>query len=405
MCNMRSCAGVTGQPAWYVDGTSAAVIAVTVPRNEAAAAVVVVVVGATVVVTVVGAATVVVVVVPGTVVVAGSVEVLETTGAAEVEVDEPQAVVATSATAITAHRRTNTVRRIGRVRARGTALPMSLATLALIASACGGSSSHARAPAVARSTIASTTTIAASSTTRVTVAPSSSSPATVAASIPPPTAPPTPAPTTAAPPSLLVTRISGLGSAGQAVVVAAGGYGTSTATLTAYQRNPPGQRDPSEWTQVFGPWEAHIGRNGVAPTGQKREGDGRTPSGVFGFDFMFGVNPNPGVKFPFRAITGANIVWDDDPASPNYNEWIDTDTADAGAAPEPMHVGAYGSGAVIAYNDARTPGLGSAIFLHLSTGGSTAGCVSLPGRELLPLLRWLDPARAPRIAIGTFTAS
>ena len=66
---------------------------------------------------------------------------------------------------------------------------------------------------------------------------------------------------------------------------------------------------------MFGPWTANIGRNGVAPPGEKREGDGRTPSGTYGFDFMFGTNPNPGVKFPFRTITGTNIVWDDDSAS------------------------------------------------------------------------------------------
>ena len=64
----------------------------------------------------------------------------------------------------------------------------------------------------------------------------------------------------------------------------------------------------------------------------------------------------------------------------------------------------YDYGAVIAYNDARTPGLGSAIFLHVSHGSSTAGCVSLPTEELLALLRWLDPSRAPRIAIGTVSA-
>lgn len=182
------------------------------------------------------------------------------------------------------------------------------------------------------------------------------------------------------------------------IAVAANGYGTSVATLTAYERSGSG------WTQLFGPWLANVGRNGVAPPGAKREGDGRTPSGAFGFDFMFGVDPNPGVKFPFRPITGTNIVWDDDPASPNYNRWIDTDTASAGAGPEPMYVSAYGSGAVIAYNRARKPGLGSAIFLHLSSEGSTAGCVALPSSELLPLLRWLDPSRQPRIVIGTLDA-
>ena len=242
------------------------------------------------------------------------------------------------------------------MRALGVArLSILLVALSIVATACGGSSD-------ARPRAASATTIAATTTS---------------------TAP------------LLVTHLTGVGSAGQVIAVAASGYGTNVATLTAYERRGSG------WTQVFGPWLANVGRNGVAPPGAKREGDGRTPSGAFGFDFMFGVNPNPGVKFPFRAITGTNIVWDDDPASPNYNEWIDTKTALAGASPEPMYVSAYRSGAVIAYNDARTPGVGSAIFLHVSTGGSTAGCVALPSSELLPVLRWLDPSRRPRIVIGT----
>jgi L,D-peptidoglycan transpeptidase YkuD (ErfK/YbiS/YcfS/YnhG family) len=195
---------------------------------------------------------------------------------------------------------------------------------------------------------------------------------------------------------LLVTRLAGIGSAQQVIAVVAGGYGTGTATVSAYDRGANG------WRQVFGPWPAFIGRNGVAPIGAKREGDGRTPSGVFGFDFMFGIDPDPGVHFPFRRITGANIVWDDDPASTSYNEWVDTNVASAGADPEPMDsTPSYLYGAVIAYNDARTPGLGSAIFLHVSHGSSTAGCVSLPFDELLTVLRWLDPARSPRIAIGT----
>jgi len=54
---------------------------------------------------------------------------------------------------------------------------------------------------------------------------------------------------------------------------------------------------------------------------------------------------------------------------------------------------------VIRYNTARVPGLGSAIFLHVGTGSATAGCVSLPRRELLAILRWLRPRRSPRITI------
>jgi L,D-peptidoglycan transpeptidase YkuD (ErfK/YbiS/YcfS/YnhG family) len=291
------------------------------------------------------------------------------------------------------------------MRSRGAAA-LTVVGLSVIAIGCGTTSQHVQArpratthpdsgrpdatPVRSSSPSAPTTTRAVTtttdtSTTRVTTpdlqtAPPSTYPATVAA----PAAP------------LLVTQLVGLGSAQQAIVVAADGYGTSTATLTAYER------DAGTWKQIFGPWAADIGRNGVAPIGAKREGDGRTPSGVFGFDFMFGVDANPGVRYPYRHVSSSSIVWDDDPTSPNYNEWIDTGTAPGGVAPEPMdNVPSYLYGAVIAYNDARTPGLGSAIFLHVSHASSTAGCVALPIDELVEVLRWLDPLRSPRIAIGT----
>ena len=242
-------------------------------------------------------------------------------------------------------------------------------------------------PSTSTTRAATTTTTARTSTT---VAPTTT-PTTTARTNHSPATPPS---TATAP--LLVTRIAGIGGAQQVVVVATNGASSSTATVTAYERGATG------WTQVFGPWFSYIGRGGVAPAGAKREGDGRTPSGVFGFDFMFGVDANPGVRFAFRRITGPNIVWDDDPASANYNEWVDDTTASAGASPEPMDTTpSYLYGAVIAYNDTRTPGLGSGIFLHVSHGSPTHGCVSLSEGELLDVLRWLDPARSPRIAIGT----
>jgi L,D-peptidoglycan transpeptidase YkuD (ErfK/YbiS/YcfS/YnhG family) len=178
----------------------------------------------------------------------------------------------------------------------------------------------------------------------------------------------------------------------QLVTVIATSYRATQAELTAYQRQD------GRWRRVFGPWTGWIGRNGMARPGAKREGDGRTPSGTFGFGFFFGVDPNPGVRFPYRRIHGSD-VWDDDPASPRYNEWVDDRYADPGAAPEPMDVSAYDYGAVIAYNTARAPGLGSAIFLHINIGTPTAGCVTLPESELLKILRWLNPAASPKITM------
>jgi L,D-peptidoglycan transpeptidase YkuD (ErfK/YbiS/YcfS/YnhG family) len=182
-------------------------------------------------------------------------------------------------------------------------------------------------------------------------------------------------------------------TSGQLVTVVAASSGATRAQLTAYQRQD------GRWRRVLGPWTVWIGRNGMARPGAKREGDGRTPSGTFGFGFFFGVDPNPGVRFPYRRIHESD-VWDDDPSSPRYNQWVDDRYAIPGAGPEPMDVSAYDYGAVIGYNTARTPGLGSAIFLHINIGTPTAGCVTLPVGELLKVLRWLNPAASPQITIG-----
>ncbi len=271
-----------------------------------------------------------------------------------------------------------------------------------VATACAGSGvdraakhAHIGVHQPATVTVAPTTATRAAWPTAPS-APSTTGPAGVAGPAEPSspaTDPPAPAATTG--PSF-ADRLVGVGSANQVIAVVADGYGSTTATFTAYQRVSGG------WQTVFGPWNANIGFNGFAPPGAKHEGDGKTPSGAYGFDFLFGVEADPGVHFPYRRVTSTATVWDDDPASALYNEWVDTTTQDAGADPEPMYnLPAYSYGAVIAYNEARTAGLGSAIFLHVSTDGPTAGCVSLPSSQLLLVLRWLDPAQGPRIVMGT----
>lgn len=183
----------------------------------------------------------------------------------------------------------------------------------------------------------------------------------------------------------------------QLITVTADSYSTTYARFVAYRWSN------RHWVKVFGPWTARVGYNGIARPGAKREGDGKTPSGRYGFGFDFGVLANPGVAASYRRARSYDW-WDDDPASPNYNEWIDTRYRNAGRNPEPMdNQPAYNYGAVIAYNTARVPNLGSAIFLHVGTGSSTAGCVSLPQRRLLAVLRWLRPSDHTRIAISVKT--
>ena len=180
----------------------------------------------------------------------------------------------------------------------------------------------------------------------------------------------------------------------QLIMVTAASHSTTSATMRLYRVVG------STRVLIAGPWTARVGYNGIASPGSKREGDGRTPSGTYGFSFFFGVQPKLAFAFPFRhAFTWD--YWDDDPASPRYNEWVSTLRANPGRNPEPMHnVPAYDYAAVIAYNTARVPGLGSAVFLHVGTGGPTAGCVSLPRAELIRVLEWLRPGKYPQISIS-----
>jgi L,D-peptidoglycan transpeptidase YkuD (ErfK/YbiS/YcfS/YnhG family) len=159
------------------------------------------------------------------------------------------------------------------------------------------------------------------------------------------------------------------------------------------------------WRQSAGPWTAWLGGNGTSPV--KHEGDRRTPSGIFGFlPTMYGISPNPGVRYRYHRVVCGDW-WVEDPASPFYNRFrhvrcdsqppFRTTSEDMSRSPT-----AYQHLAVIAYNTSPVvPGRGSGIFLHASTGRPTLGCVSLPLPQLLATLRWLRPAAAPLIAIGT----
>jgi L,D-peptidoglycan transpeptidase YkuD (ErfK/YbiS/YcfS/YnhG family) len=189
-------------------------------------------------------------------------------------------------------------------------------------------------------------------------------------------------------------RAAGVPRTRQLITVVAASHSTTYATLRAYRVSG------SKRVLVFGPWQARVGYDGVARLGKKREGDGRTPSGTYGFSFFFGVQHKLRFYFPFRHAYTYD-VWDDDPASAGYNEWVNDREHNPGANPEPMHqVPAYDYAAVIAYNTARVPGLGSAIFLHVGTDSATAGCVSLPRSELIRVLRWMRPRYRPMIKIS-----
>jgi L,D-peptidoglycan transpeptidase YkuD (ErfK/YbiS/YcfS/YnhG family) len=100
-------------------------------------------------------------------------------------------------------------------------------------------------------------------------------------------------------------------------------------------------------------------------------------------------------------------VWVDHPSSPYYNTWREDVPLSQGEdlADKSKYGTAYQYAVDIAYNtNPVVKGKGSAIFLHVTTGGGTAGCVSISQTNLLKVLRWLDPTRAPVIVMAPTSA-
>jgi L,D-peptidoglycan transpeptidase YkuD (ErfK/YbiS/YcfS/YnhG family) len=164
---------------------------------------------------------------------------------------------------------------------------------------------------------------------------------------------------------------------------------------------------PGGWQLELAPLPANLGRNGCAPPWEKREGDGRTPSGLFTLGTAFGSQPRIDSKLPYRQASDQDL-WVDDPHSCEYNRWVRRDRLQAASWEELSRPdGLYRYALVLNYNtNPVLRGMGSAIFLHVerAPGVPSAGCVTLAESDLLRLFAWLDPARSPACAIGSPSA-
>ncbi len=164
-------------------------------------------------------------------------------------------------------------------------------------------------------------------------------------------------------------------------------------------------RTTSGYVRVAGPWQARVGRSGV---GRAHEGSGRTPAGVFRLGTAFGVGTrDPGTRLGWFTA-GSRDWWGSDVRAPStYNRHVRC--ARASCPFRTSHAEhlvdyprAYRYAVLIGYN---TPprvvvGAGSAFFLHVGTGGPTAGCVSLPASRVVRLLRRTTPGAVISIGVG-----
>jgi D-alanyl-D-alanine dipeptidase len=199
----------------------------------------------------------------------------------------------------------------------------------------------------------------------------------------------------------------------QLLTVVSDYWGAYRATLRRYERF-----GGTRWTEVGVPVEVVLGHAGYgwgrglhgngAPQGRagpiKREGDGRSPAGVFDLGPTYGYDPSSATPLAYVESTSA-LRCVDDPASPHYNRIVSTsEHAPDWQSAELMRRedDLYEIAIVIAHNAAPpTPGNGSCIFLHVWEGPDVAvrGCTAMAKPELQALSEWLEPGSAALVAL------
>ncbi len=141
-----------------------------------------------------------------------------------------------------------------------------------------------------------------------------------------------------------------------------------------------------------------FGRAGVAEAADKREGDGKTPLGVWPLRrvlYRADHGGEPATALETRAIL-PDEGWCDSPDDPSYNQPVRLPYATS-AERLWRDDRLYDLVVVLGHNDDPVePGMGSAIFLHLATPDyrPTEGCVAVRRADMELLLRAARPGDA-----------
>ena len=174
------------------------------------------------------------------------------------------------------------------------------------------------------------------------------------------------------------------------------------------------ERTERAWEQIGPAVPVVVGRSGlgwglglnprssVGP--QKKEGDGKSPAGIFRLTYAFGYAPTNEVRqirLPYIRCT-ADVECVDDTNSYYYNIIVDRRnvTKVDWKSSERMRMAddEYKLGIFVAHNAAPTEaGAGSCVFLHIwkEPGHPTSGCTAMSEGSIESLLGWLDPRSNP----------
>ncbi|MBO5566738.1 MAG: L,D-transpeptidase family protein [Succinivibrio sp.] len=171
-----------------------------------------------------------------------------------------------------------------------------------------------------------------------------------------------------------VAKLGEKNKASQLFVVAA--IGQTTAYVSMHEKTADGV-----WRQIIST-PGFIGKYGI---GKIKEGDAKTPTGTFHFNYAFGIADDPGcTAFDYKKVDD-NDYWSGDTRKGyKYNQMVSiSDYPDLNKDDSEHlidYLFQYQYALNISYNDTGVPGLGSAIFLHCFGDQKpyTGGCVAIP---------------------------
>lgn len=163
-------------------------------------------------------------------------------------------------------------------------------------------------------------------------------------------------------------------TADQIFVVA--GVGQTTAWISMHEKDSNGN-----WNQIM-TTPGFIGKYGL---GKTREGDSKTPVGIFHFNRAFGIAPDPGCNAFDYLQVDENHYWSGDSRKGmRYNQMVDIREFPDLNREDSEHIVDYDPHYTyalnISYNEKGKAGKGSAIFLHCFSDIKpyTGGCVAIP---------------------------
>ncbi|MBA2586086.1 MAG: hypothetical protein H0U99_06335 [Chthoniobacterales bacterium] len=215
------------------------------------------------------------------------------------------------------------------------------------------------------------------------------------------------APSTDQPGAGIHEAIPALAECDQLVVATAADWNATNASVALYERSAGGR-----WQKSGKAFSAMLGRNGLAwgiglhgswpsSAAPKREGDNRSPAGVFAFEKIYSRGATrQNFHFPFSELS-ETFEGVDDSASRRYNRLFDSaqiserdwDSSEKIRGTNPLFRWLVD----VKHNWEQFPGYGSCIYLHVwrGPGRPTSGCTAMAPESLERVVRWLDATKQP----------